>query len=117
MIKPADSAQHGLRLLRVAIAIAVVLAIGLTTWITDKALSNPDVQTKRPSWLEETTGFSTSFWIPLILTVVVGIGLVVYVFVRAYMRIRAGEDLYVSRLGRGIRRRGEQHLQRDSEQL
>ncbi len=112
-----NNLRHGLRLLRVGIAIAVVLAIGLTTWIVDKALSNPDVRAKRPGWLEEAIGFDVSFWAPLVLTVVVGIGLVLYVFLRAYRRISSGEDLYTNRLGRGVRRRGEQHLLGDSEQL
>lgn len=111
---------NGLQLLRVGIAIALVLAVGMIAWTTEKALSNPDVQTERPSWLDSAETFNVSFWTPLFLTITIGIGLVIFVFVRASNRIKKGEDLYANRLGRNVRRRGEQHLQKnlaDDEQL
>ena len=58
----------------------------------DKALENPDVRLRRPGWADA-AGFDFSFWTPLLVTVVVGAGLVFYVFWRAYRRLQAGEDL------------------------
>ena len=95
-----DARRRGLRLLRAALVTVVVMAAGITAWSVDKALENPDVRLKRPGWVEGGT-FDFSFWTPLLVTVVVGGGLVFYVFWRAYRRLRAGEDLYARRYGRG----------------
>lgn len=97
---PDDARRRGARLLRAALATIVVLALGIAVWTVDQALSHPDVRLKRPGWLASGAAFDFSFWIPLLTTVVVGGGLVFYVFWRAYRRIQAGEDLYASRLGR-----------------
>ncbi|MDX1439075.1 MAG: hypothetical protein R3284_04145 [Rubricoccaceae bacterium] len=117
MPEKAPSKIYGLHLLKAGVAISIVLAIGLLTWLIDKALDNPDVQTKSPDWLVNAGGFSTSFWVPLIATVGVGIGLVLFVFLRAAKRIREGEDIYANRLGRNVRRRGERHIHQTEEQL
>lgn len=113
-----DARRTGRRLLIFGGTLVFGIAIGLTIWITDKALANPDVRLERPGWLDAALAFDASFWAPLLVTVVGGAGLVLYVFWRAYRRLRAGEDLYDARLGRGLRRRGEQHLSSgSSEQL
>lgn len=97
---PPDPRRAGLRLLRAALAVIAVLALGIGAWTVDKAFRNPDVRTRRPGWLEDAVGFDVSFWMPLFLTVVVGGGLVFAVFWRAYRRLRAGEDLFAGRYGR-----------------
>lgn len=112
-----NSSIYGMRMLKGGIAISLLLAIAMITWTVDKALSNPDVQTKRPSWLDSATGFEVSFWIPLFLTISIGVGLVTFVFLRAARRIGQGEDLYANRMGKRVRRRGERHLRDSDEQL
>lgn len=82
-----------LRLLRGAAALVVLFGLGMTVWLIDKAVLNPDVKAKRPSWFADGV-FDVPFWVPLILTVVGGAACVVYVFARAARRLRRGEDLY-----------------------
>jgi hypothetical protein len=95
-----DARLRGLRLLRLALAGVVLFAVAATAWTLRKAPENPDVRTRRPGWLDGAAGFDVAFWTPLLVTVVVGAGLVFYVFWRAYRRLRAGEDLYARRYGR-----------------
>ena len=104
------SARTGRRLLVGAFVVVAVLAGGIAWWTVDKALGNPEVRARRPSWLNETVGFDVPFWLPLFLTVVVGAVFVLFVFWRAYRRLQAGDDLYAGRHGRGVRRRGEHFL-------
>ncbi len=106
-----DAIRSGRRLLTVALGLFGGLVVGIAGWTAAQALRNPDVRTRRPRWLDEAAGYDVSFWLPLLVTVVVGGGLVVYVLARALRRIRAGEDLYARRVGRGVRRRGERHLE------
>ena len=80
-----------LNLFRVSAAVVVVFALGLTAWLVDKAMLNPDVRAKRPSWFEGV--FDLPFWLPLILTVVGGSAAVLYVYIRAARRLRDGEDI------------------------
>lgn len=110
MPTPDDARTRGLRLIRQAAWTLVGLAVAATTWTVVQAIRNPDVRARRPRWLDPSVGFDASFWIPLAVTLVVGFGLVLAVLVRALRRLRAGEDLYANRFGRGIRRRGEEHL-------
>ena len=112
MNKPVlDTRRSGLRWLRAALLFFGSVTAGLVAWTVAKALAHPEVRTKRPGWLEETAGFDVSFWIPLVLTLAIGGSLVMLVFMRAYRRMRAGEDLYQERFGRGLRRHGERHLE------
>lgn len=92
------------KLFRVAMAVVVVLALGMTAWLVDTAILNPDVRAKRPSWFEGV--FDMPFWLPLILTVVLGSAAVLYVYVRAVRRIRDGEDIRANSY-RDKQRRGE----------
>ncbi len=101
---PTDPAAP-LRLLRVAIALVVVAALGLTAWLVDKAVLNPDVRAKKPGWFEG--AFDVPFWLPLVLTVVVGAAAVVAVYAKAMRRLKAGEDLYGGRLRERQRREAE----------
>lgn len=94
-----------LRLLRIAAALVVLAALGVTAWLIDKAVLNPDVKAKRPLWVE-TGAFDVPFWLPLIVTVVGGAACVVYVYARAARRLRDGEDLYGASF-RDRQRRGE----------
>lgn len=89
-----EPAPHSpLKLLRIAAALVILFAVGLTVWLIDKAVLNPDVKAKRPAWFADGV-FDVPFWLPLILTIVGGAACVVYVYVRAARRLRSGEDLY-----------------------
>lgn len=103
----APDTKRLLRLLRLAAALAVVFGLGLTVWLIDKAVLNPDVRAKRPSWFTDGL-FDMPFWLPLVATVVGGSAAVAYVYVRAARRLKSGEDLY----GNSYRERA-----RDGEQL
>ena len=92
------------KLFRVSSAVVVVFALGMTVWLVDKAVLNPDVRAKRPSWFEGV--FDMPFWLPLILTVVLGSAAVLYVYVRASRRLRDGEDIRANSF-RDKQRRGE----------
>lgn len=104
-----------LKLLRAAAALVVVVALGMTAWLVDKAVLNPDVKAKRPSWFE-TGVFDVPFWLPLIVTVVGGAACVVYVYVRAARRLREGEDIFGESF-RDKQRRGETGRKAEQEQL
>jgi multisubunit Na+/H+ antiporter MnhB subunit len=99
----------GLRLLRAAIGAVVAFVVFAGGWLLWSAVSNPDVRLKRPKWVE--AGFDHSYWIPVIVVTVGGAVLVGAVLWKAYRRLRAGEDLYEGRTGRGLRRRGERHIE------
>lgn len=100
----------GFRIVRTALVALAATALASTAWILWKAAENPDVRAKRPSWLDPATPFDFPYWLPLVLTVTVGSALVGWVLWRAYRRMRAGEDLYAGRFGRGLRRRSERFL-------
>ena len=97
--------QGPLKLLRVAGALVVLFAVGMTAWLLDKAVLNPDVKAKRPGWFADGV-FDVPFWAPLILTIVGGAACVVYVYTRAARRLRDGEDLHGESY-RDKQRRGE----------
>jgi len=99
--------QRGLALLRVGLAIVVTFIVGGGGWILWKAIQNPDVRLKKPSWVDG--AFDHSYWSPLLLGVFGGAALVGVVLWTAYKRLRAGEDLFANRTGQGVRRRGERH--------
>ncbi|GAB5534673.1 MAG: hypothetical protein Rubg2KO_09220 [Rubricoccaceae bacterium] len=99
--------QRGLTLLRAGLAIVVAFIVGGGGWILWKAIQNPDVRLKKPSWVEGT--FDHSYWLPLLIGVFCGAALVGVVLWTAYKRLRAGEDLFANRTGQGVRRRGERH--------
>lgn len=107
------SAQDtGLRLLRVAIGIVVAFLTVAGGWLLWAAATNPDVRLKRPRWIE--AGFEHSYWLPVLVVTLGGAVLVGVVLWTAYRRLRSGEDLYRARFGRGLRRRGERHVEDDS---
>lgn len=108
MTEPTET-RRALRLLRIAMALVVVAALGMTAWLIDKAVLNPNVRAKRPSWFEGGV-FDVPFWLPLILTVVLGAAAVVYVYARAAKRLRAGEDLF----GQSYRDRARRNAERES---
>jgi len=78
-------------------------------WTLMRAIQNPDVRLK-PQWVPEGQAFDHSFWSPMFLTIVIGTGIVAWILWRAFQRIKAGEDLYENRFGKGLRRHGEAHL-------
>lgn len=88
--------------------------LGGTGWILWKAIENPDVRAKRPGWVPSEIG-TAAYWTPLLLTMVIGSGLVALVLWTAYRRLKHGEDLYSNRYGKGQRRRGEKHLGESNE--
>ena len=108
-----DASLRGIRYLVAALGGLLLVSLLGTAWIVWKAIENPDVRAKRPSWLEDGQAFDASFWSPLLLTVVIGAGIVAWVLWKAYRRLRDGEDLYAQRLGQGLRRRGERFVGRD----
>jgi len=81
-----------LTVLRAAIAVVVAFTVAGTVWLVDKAVLNPEVRARKPGWFEGV--FNMPFWLPLILTFVLGAAAVIAVYVKAARRIRAGEDLY-----------------------
>ena len=98
----------GLRLVRLAIGAVVGFVAAAGAYLLWAAWANPDVRLKRPRWVEG--AFDHSYWIPVLVVTLGGAVLVGLVLWRAYRRLQAGEDLYDERLGRGLRRRGERHL-------
>jgi hypothetical protein len=94
-------------LLRAAAALILVFGVGLTAWLVDKAVQNPEVRAKRPRWFD-TGVFDAAYWLPMILTVTVGVACMIYVFLKAARRLRAGEDLQAN----GFRERRREELRR-----
>ena len=103
-----SSAATGLKLLRAGIGVVVAFVVSVGGYLVWAALANPDVRLKKPTWVEG--AFDHSYWLPVLLVTLGGAVLVGVVLWTAYRRVRAGEDLYEGRLGRGLRRRGERHL-------
>ena len=101
---PATSAL-GARLLRAGLAAVAAFVLGFGGWLVWAAAQNPDVRLKKPRWVEG--AFDHSFWIPVLLVTLAGAALVAAILWTALRRLRAGEDLYAQRTGRGVRRRGE----------
>ncbi|MEM6327320.1 MAG: hypothetical protein AAF791_09400 [Bacteroidota bacterium] len=110
-----DARSQGRSMLWWSLAGLTASVLAGTAWIAWKAATNPDVRLK-PQWLpDDQTVFDHSFWSPLLVTVVVGGGIVGWILWRAYRRIAAGENLYEERLGRGVRRRGERVIRAHDE--
>lgn len=65
----------------------LVTGLGLLAWLIDKALIHP--------W-DRISG-ALPFWIPFVVTVLVGIAGLTYLFLRAARRVQAGEDLFAQR--------------------
>ena len=101
----------GLRLLRLGIGAVVGFLLAAGGYLTWAALANPDVRLKRPGWVDG--AFDHSYWTPVLLVTLGGAVLVGLVLWAAYRRMRAGEDLYDRRSGRGLRRRGERFVSDD----
>jgi H+/Cl- antiporter ClcA len=98
----------GLRLLRLGLGVIVGFLVAAGAYLAWAAWANPDVRLKQPRWVEG--AFDHSYWIPVLVVTLGGAVLVALVLWKAYRRIRAGEDLYEGRLGRGLRRRGERFV-------
>jgi hypothetical protein len=91
-----DPRRRGLRMVRAAMAGVIVFALAAGGWIAVQALRNPDVRARRPGWLEPGESFNVAYWTPLLLTVLLGAGLVLAVLARAHRRLVAGEDLFAA---------------------
>ena len=98
----------GLRLLRAALGVVVAFLLFAGGWLAWAAATNPDVRLKQPRWVE--AGFDHSYWLPVLVVTLGGAVLVGAVLWTAYRRLQSGDDLYEQRIGRGLRRRGERHL-------
>ncbi len=85
---------RGLRLIRGAIAGVAAFIVAAGAWIAVEAARNPDVRARRPRWLDAAHAYDVNYWVPLLVTVVVGALLVLAVLIRAGRRLSAGEDLY-----------------------
>ncbi len=81
-----------INLLRAAVVCVVLFAIAGTVWLVDKAVLNPDVRARQPSWFEGV--FDMPFWLPLIATFLIGAAAVAFVYVKAVRRLKDGEDLF-----------------------
>ena len=103
-----DAPRLGQSLLRAGLAAVAAFVVGVGGWLAWAATTNPDVRLKKPTWVE--AAFDHSFWIPVLVVTLTGAFLVGAVLWTALRRIQAGEDLYAQRTGRGLRRRGERHL-------
>lgn len=86
-----------LRLLLRAAVLSGAALLGLTGWLVYEALRHPGVQARQFGKF----GPAVPLWLPFIGFVAIGLALITYVFVRAYRRLRAGEDLYEQRQRRG----------------
>ena len=84
-------------LLRGAATGIIVAGLGVAAWLADKALRHPEIRARQ-------FGYDAPLWIPFALFVLVCVGLVAGLFVRAARRVEAGEDLFEKR---HRRRRGE----------
>lgn len=111
MTSPPDPRRVGLRWLRAGLVALGAFLVGAGGWIAWQALRHPDVRLRRPRSAD--AAFDHSFWSPLLWTVVVGSVAVGWVLWVALRRLRAGEDLYAARTGRGVRRAGERALPPD----
>jgi len=98
----------GTRAVRAGLAAVAVFLLGVGGYLVWAALANPDVRLRQPKWAEG--AFDHSYWIPVLVVTLGGAVLVGLVLWAAYRRLRAGEDLFEERSGRGVRRRGERHL-------
>ena len=103
--RPTDTPRLGARLLRIALVGVGVFVAAVGGWLVWAAAANPDVRLKRPRWVEG--AFEHSFWLPVLVVTLGGAFLVGAILWTALRRLRAGEDLYAQRTGRGVRRRGE----------
>ena len=103
-----DPRDTGSRLLRAALWAVAAFVVAAGAWLAWAAATNPDVTLRRPRWVSG--AFAHSFWLPVIVVTLGGALLVGVVLWTALRRLRAGEDLYANRTGRGVRRRGETHL-------
>lgn len=105
--------ETGMRMLRAALGAVVAFIVAAGGWIAWSAATNPDVRLKQPRWVDG--AFDHSFWIPVLVVTVGGAVLVGSILWTAYRRMKAGEDLYEERFGRGVRRRGERRLEDEPE--
>lgn len=105
---PTPPSRLGASLLRTALVGLGVFVAAVGGWLVWAAVANPDVRLKRPKWVEG--AFDHAFWLPVLVVTLGGALLVGAVLWTALRRLRAGEDLYAQRTGRGLRRRGERHL-------
>lgn len=113
MTPPDARRRAGLAMLRAALVALGAFLVGAGGWIAWQAVRHPDVRLRRPRFLDSERGFDHAFWSPLLWTVVLGsvaVGAILWV---AYRRLRAGEDLYAGRSGRGLRRAGERAIPDD----
>ena len=101
--------QTGLKLLRAGIGVVVAFLVLVGGYLVWAAVNNPDVRLK-PQWIPEGQTFDHSYWLPVLVVTLGGAVLVGIVLWKAYRRMRAGEDLYEGRMGQGLRRRGERHI-------
>lgn len=103
-----SSRRLGLRLLRLGLGVVMGFLASVGSYLLWAAWANPDVRLRKPRWVEG--AFDHSYWLPVLVVTLGGAVLVGIVLGAAYRRMREGEDLYEQRLGRGLRRRGERHL-------
>ena len=103
-----DAPRIGRRLLRSGLGAVAVFVAAVGGWLVWAAATNPDVTLKKPRWVAG--AFEHSFWLPVLVVTVGGALLVGIVLWTALRRLRAGEDLYAQRMGRGLRRRGERNI-------
>lgn len=77
-------------LLKAAAALFAAVGLGVAAWLVDKAVRYPEVRASQ-------FGNEAPLWIPFALFVLLCVGLVAYVFLKAARRVEAGEDLFSQR--------------------
>lgn len=65
----------------------LVTGLGLLVWLIDKAVVHP--------WAR--IADDLTFWVPFVASILIGVGALAYLFVRAAHRVEAGEDLFAER--------------------
>ncbi len=90
------SDRRTVRLLRGALAAALLFAATTAGWLVVQALLHPDTRARQFGKYGE----AVPLWLPLILFVLFGLCAVAYIFFRATRRVEGGEDLYARRFRR-----------------
>ena len=97
---PSFDPRGAARVLRLALAVGTLGAVGIVAWLVVSALLRPDVGA---SLYGKGRAYTPVFWGPFIVFVAIGLGAVAFVFRRALRRLERGETVYRPRRSPGVR--------------